>query len=135
MPCRRAIDAVSRLLVGSSSTITAGSSTAADGEGAPVLGTRGLEVGYRKRALFRRGVEFSLRIPDVDVYGGQIVGIMGHNGAGKSTFARTLCGLQAPLAGTVELGGEPASATHPIHRFNPVRGSGRTNGRRARRRA
>ncbi|RYQ25511.1 ABC transporter ATP-binding protein [Bifidobacterium pseudolongum subsp. globosum] len=84
---------------------------AAHGEGAPVLGTRGLEVGYRKRALFRRGVEFSLRIPDVDVYGRQIVGIMGHNGAGKSTFARTLCGLQAPLAGMVELGGEPASAS------------------------
>ena len=84
---------------------------AAHGEGAPVLGTRGLEVGYRKRALFRRGVEFSLRIPDVDVYGRQIVGILGHNGAGKSTFARTLCGLQAPLAGTVELGGEPASAS------------------------
>lgn len=84
---------------------------AAHDEGAPVLGTRGLEVGYRKRALFRRGVEFSLRIPDVDVYGGQIVGVMGHNGAGKSTFARTLCGLQAPLAGMVELGGEPASAS------------------------
>ena len=81
------------------------------GEGTPVLGTRGLEVGYRKRALFRRGVEFSLRIPDVDVHGGQIVGIMGRNGAGKSTFARTLCGLQAPLAGTVELGGEPASTS------------------------
>ena len=84
---------------------------AAHDEGAPVFGTRGLEVGYRKRALFRRGVEFSLRIPDVDVYGGQIVGIMGHNGAGKSTFARTLCGLQAPLAGMVELGGEPASSS------------------------
>lgn len=84
---------------------------AAHGGGAPVLGTRGLEVGYRRRALLRRGVEFSLRIPDVDVHGGQIVGIMGRNGAGKSTFARTLCGLQAPLAGTVELGGEPARAS------------------------
>lgn len=88
---------------------------AAHDEGAPVLGTRGLEVGYRKRALFRRGVEFSLRIPDVDVYGGQIVGIMGHNGAGKSTFARTLCGLQAPLAGMVELDGESARASALSH--------------------
>ena len=90
---------------------------AAHDEGAPVLGTRGLEVGYRTRGMLRRGrgVEFSLRIPDVDVYGGQIVGIMGHNGAGKSTFARTLCGLQAPLAGTIELGGEPASASALSH--------------------
>ena len=90
---------------------------AAHDEGAPVLGTRGLEVGYRKRWMLRRGrgVEFSLRIPDVDVYGGQIVGIMGHNGAGKSTFARTLCGLQAPLAGTIELGGEPARASALSH--------------------
>ncbi|MDY3690263.1 MAG: ABC transporter ATP-binding protein [Bifidobacterium pseudolongum] len=90
---------------------------AAHDEGAPVLGTRGLEVGYRKRGMLRRGrgVEFSLRIPDVDVYGGQIVGIMGHNGAGKSTFARTLCGLQAPLAGTIELDGEPARASALSH--------------------
>lgn len=90
---------------------------AAHDEGAPVLGTRGLEVGYRTRGMLRRGrgVEFSLRIPDVDVYGGQIVGIMGHNGAGKSTFARTLCGLQAPLAGTIELDGEPARASALSH--------------------
>lgn len=85
--------------------------------GAPVLGTRGLEVGYRARGMLRRGrgAAFSRRIPDVDVYGGQIVGIMGHNGAGKSTFGRTLCGLQAPLAGTIELGGEPASASALSH--------------------
>lgn len=85
--------------------------------GAPVLSTRGLEVGYRKRGMLRRGrgAVFSLRIPDVDVYGGQIVGSMGHNGAGKSTFARTLCGLQAPLAGTIELDGEPARASALSH--------------------
>lgn len=90
---------------------------AAHDEGAPVLGTRGLEVGYRTRGMLRRGrgAAFSRRIPDVDVYGGQIVGIMGHNGAGKSTFARTLCGLQAPLAGTIELGGEPARASALSH--------------------
>lgn len=85
--------------------------------GTPVLGTRGLEVGYRKRGLLRRGrgAAFSRRIPDVDVYGGQIVGIMGRNGAGKSTFARTLCGLQAPLAGTIELGGVPSRASALSH--------------------
>ena len=33
---------------------------------------------------------------------GEIVGLMGSNGVGKSTFAKTLCGLQKPIAGTME---------------------------------
>jgi iron complex transport system ATP-binding protein len=38
---------------------------------------------------------------------GELVCLLGPNGAGKSTLIRTLCGMQAPLAGRVLLGGEP----------------------------
>lgn len=33
---------------------------------------------------------------------------MGRNGAGKSTFARTICGLRRPLGGVIELDGKAA---------------------------
>ena len=29
------------------------------------------------------------------------MGLMGHNGVGKSTFAKTLCGLLKPIAGNI----------------------------------
>ena len=37
---------------------------------------------------------------------GEIIGIIGHNGAGKSTFARALCGLHRETAGTITWNGK-----------------------------
>lgn len=37
---------------------------------------------------------------------GNIYGIYGHNGSGKTMFFRTLCGLIKPSSGTVEINGE-----------------------------
>ena len=46
------------------------------------------------------GIEFTysdklhgIRIPSLELPQNEIIAIIGHNGAGKSTFARTLCGL------------------------------------------
>ena len=36
---------------------------------------------------------------------GKVVAIIGHNGAGKSTFARCLCGLERKFKGTIEYNG------------------------------
>lgn len=36
---------------------------------------------------------------------GQIIAVIGHNGAGKSTFARCLCGLNRRFNGEVQMGG------------------------------
>ena len=69
----------------------------------PIIATRDLTVGYRR--AFRRG------IPDIDLCGGEIIGLMGHNGVGKSTLVRTLCGLQKPLSGQVFLHDQPARPT------------------------
>jgi ABC-2 type transport system ATP-binding protein len=42
---------------------------------------------------------------DLEVLPGEIVGLIGHNGAGKSTFVVVVTGLVRPDAGTVRVGG------------------------------
>ena len=46
-----------------------------------------------------------LRIPNLYVKKGEIIGIIGKNGSGKSTFLRCLCGLEKTCIGTAEIGG------------------------------
>jgi ABC-2 type transport system ATP-binding protein len=41
---------------------------------------------------------------DLEVHAGEIVGLVGHNGAGKTTFARATVGLIRPDAGAVRVG-------------------------------
>ena len=69
-----------------------------------MLSVDNLTFGYTASRPVLEGVSF-------EAAKGHCTAILGNNGAGKSTFARTLCGLQVPLAGMVELGGEPASAS------------------------
>jgi energy-coupling factor transport system ATP-binding protein len=52
---------------------------------------------------YRRGQK-ALNIGTLDLPKGQIIGIIGQNGAGKSTFARCLCGLNKRFRGKVRLG-------------------------------
>ena len=59
-----------------------------------VLEADRLRLGYDKPLL-----ELSFRLRR-----GQKVGLLGHNGAGKTTFLRTIAGLQKPLGGTFSLG-------------------------------
>ena len=43
----------------------------------------------------------------LQVESGEIVGLVGHNGAGKTTFVETVCGLIRPDTGTVLIDGKP----------------------------
>jgi len=45
----------------------------------------------------------ALNIDVLDIPKGKIVGIVGHNGAGKSTFARCLCGLSKKFKGKIQI--------------------------------
>ncbi|WP_255954311.1 ABC transporter ATP-binding protein [Streptomyces odontomachi] len=48
---------------------------------------------------------------DLEVAPGEIVGLIGHNGAGKTTFVETVSGLVRPDAGRVSVGGHDALRT------------------------
>jgi len=73
--------------------------TGANGE-PTVLRTRALDAFYGDfQALF--GVDFELNE-------GETVAVIGANGAGKSTFLKTVCGLLSAPASAIELFGQPS---------------------------
>src|ERR1700722_5224544 len=57
---------------------------------------------------------------DLAVEAGEIAGLVGHNGAGKSTFARVTAGLVTPGAGTVRVDG--MNASRAADRVRPILG-------------
>jgi len=64
---------------------------------APVLAVRDLVHGYAGRTV--------LDHVDLDVHAGEIVGLVGPSGEGKSTLLRLALGLEKPHAGTVRIAG------------------------------
>ncbi|MBF6132309.1 ATP-binding cassette domain-containing protein [Nocardia otitidiscaviarum] len=73
------------------------------GAATPVLRVDGLTVGHGRRGGFRpvvEGLSFELRA-------GECLAVRGRSGAGKTTVARALAGLRAPVRGVVELDGTP----------------------------
>lgn len=63
-----------------------------------VLKTCSLGAKARKRCVFNE-INFEL-------YAGEIVGLFGHNGSGKSTMLRLLANLEKPMEGHVEVAGQ-----------------------------
>ena len=55
----------------------------------------------------------ALRDVDLAIRAGEVHGLVGANGAGKSTFIRLLAGLDVPDAGTFYLDGEPVEMPNP----------------------
>jgi branched-chain amino acid transport system ATP-binding protein len=66
--------------------------------GEPLLGVRDLHVSYGNIAALK-GISF-------EVHPGEIVTLIGSNGAGKSTTLRTISGLIKPAKGSIALDGE-----------------------------
>jgi len=65
---------------------------------APMLVVEQLQAGYgRKQVVF-----------DVDMHvdAGEILGVLGHNGSGKSTTIRTILGLNKPFGGRITFAGQ-----------------------------
>lgn len=71
-------------------------------EGTALLAAEGLVIGYdKKKPVYT--------LPRFELHGGEIVGLMGHNGIGKTTLTKTLCGLLRPLSGKLLWQGRPAA--------------------------
>ncbi|WP_030602522.1 ABC transporter ATP-binding protein [Streptomyces fulvoviolaceus] len=67
---------------------------------------RGLSHAYRPGQLVLRDVNLTIRH-------GERVALVGASGAGKTTLARLVAGIQAPTAGSVLVGGVPPTALGP----------------------
>src|SRR5512140_1827589 len=57
-----------------------------------------------------------LRDVTIEVRAGEVSGLIGLNGAGKSTVVKTICGFLAPKAGKIEFAGESIAGIAP-HRL------------------
>ena len=65
----------------------------------PIIQVRGLSNGFGDQ-LVHDGL-------DLDVRRGEILGVVGGSGTGKSVLMRSIIGLQTPLAGDITVFGEP----------------------------
>jgi fructose transport system ATP-binding protein len=72
----------------------------------PVLKGRGLTKRYGKVVAMNQA--------DFDLLPGEILAVIGDNGAGKSTMVKAICGALIPDEGTIELDGEAVHFASPI---------------------
>lgn len=61
-----------------------------------LLSTQNLSIGYPPNKILGSGIDLTLQ-------NGQLIGLIGQNGVGKSTLIRTICGLQKQLNGEIQL--------------------------------
>lgn len=79
-----------------------------------------MDAAIRTRALTKRfGAFTAVDAVDLDVRPGEIFGLLGSNGAGKSTTIRMLCGLMRPTSGSirvldVDVANDPEAVKHRI---------------------
>lgn len=74
----------------------------------PVIEARGLHTYY--------GASHILQGVDLTVHAGEVVGLMGRNGMGKTTLLRTLLGQVRPRRGEIIIRGKPMTRAAP-HRI------------------
>jgi phospholipid/cholesterol/gamma-HCH transport system ATP-binding protein len=66
-----------------------------------VITVRGLVTGFGDKIIHDH--------VDLDVYRGEVLGVVGGSGAGKSVLLRTIIGLNKPRAGTITVFGKPTA--------------------------
>lgn len=64
-----------------------------------IIHVKGLVTGFGKKTIHDQ--------LDLDVYRGEVLGVVGGSGTGKSVLLRTIIGLNAPREGTIEVFGKP----------------------------
>ncbi len=81
------------------------SNASSDGKAVPRLSLRGIEKSFDTNVVLS-GI-------DLDVYPGEVVALLGENGAGKSTMSSIIAGLYPPSVGTMTWEGRPYAPTRP----------------------
>ncbi len=84
------------------------SSPQASADPAPIIALRGVHTRFGA-AVVHRGI-------DLEVFAGQIVGLVGGSGSGKTTLLREIVGLLRPSEGSVRLFGHSVFAADPVVR-------------------
>jgi ABC-type sugar transport system ATPase subunit len=81
------------------------------------LPSSSLELSRSSKPILRvRGLSLHPLVSDVsfDLYGGEILGLAGLVGSGRSEVARMICGAEMPSRGTIELDGRPTRFRNPV---------------------
>ncbi len=85
--------------------------------GVPALRCSNLTIGYRAKGSVPRVVAKGLNL---ELGSGAFVCLLGPNGAGKSTLIRALAGLEKPLCGEIDVGGESLAGLTPRSRARRI---------------
>ena len=80
--------------------------------GDPILSARGI--------VNRFGTQVVHDGIDLDIHAGEIIGIAGASGSGKSVLLQTLTGLRHPNAGSVDINGKTIDAIGPAERASLI---------------
>lgn len=76
----------------------------------PAIRLRNVGISYtRKHGMFRRDRFWALRDVSFDVWPGETLGLIGRNGAGKSSLLRVMAGIVRPERGEIETYGNRPS--------------------------
>ena len=73
---------------------------------------RNLKLGFDNKTLMQSG--------NVDIPQGELIGLIGRNGVGKSTLLRCISGIEQPLAGSILVAGEQIETMSPAQRAKIV---------------
>lgn len=100
------------------STMEATNAAAASNTAEPIIKLEKLNVVYKTRtgSLIHPNKVHAVRDLDLQVAPGEVLGIVGESGCGKSTTANVMCGLQEPTSGRVLFKGEDVTRRTPALR-------------------
>ncbi|WP_390885251.1 ABC transporter ATP-binding protein [Cryptobacterium curtum] len=100
------------------STMEATNAAAASNTAEPIIKLEKLNVVYKTRtgSLIHPNKVHAVRDLDLQIAPGEVLGIVGESGCGKSTTANVMCGLQEPTSGRVLFKGEDVTRRTPALR-------------------